>query len=73
LDDVEMESPIAQGTRKAPPRQAQKAKSPAELPHAAGFRWVHANIQTLQARIAVMDSQLDDLMEEVQALEASLL
>jgi hypothetical protein len=68
-----MESPIAQGTHKAPLHQVQKAKSPAEPPHAAGFRWVRANIRTLQACVAAMDSQLDDLMEEVQALEASLL
>jgi hypothetical protein len=68
-----MESPVAQGTRKAPPHQVQKAKSPAEPPHAARFRRVRANIWTLQARVATMDLQLDDLMEEVQALEASLL
>jgi hypothetical protein len=67
-----MESPVAQGTRKAPPRQAQKAKSPAELPHAAGFCRVRANIRTLQACIAMMDLQLDELMEDVQALEASI-
>jgi hypothetical protein len=68
-----MESPVVQGTRKAPPRQAQTAKSPAEAPHTTGFRRVRANIRTLQARVATMGSQLDDLMEEVQALEASLL
>jgi hypothetical protein len=72
LNDVEMESPVAQGTRKAPPHQAQKAKSRAEPPHATGFCRVHANIRTLQACIATMDSQLDELMEDVQALEASL-
>jgi hypothetical protein len=66
-----MESPITQGTCKAPLHKAQKAKSPVEPPHAR-FRQVHANIWTLQGRIAVMDSQLDDLLEDVQALEASL-
>jgi hypothetical protein len=70
---MEMESPVAQGTRKAEPRKTQKAKSPIEPPHAAAFCQVRANIQTLQARVAAMDSQLDDLMEDVQALEASLL
>jgi hypothetical protein len=67
-----MESPVVQGKRKAEPRKTQKAKSPAEPLHTAGFRRVRANIRTLQAHIATMDSQLDELMEDVQALEASL-
>jgi hypothetical protein len=67
-----MESPVAQDKCKAPLRQAQKAKSPVEPPHAVEFRRVHTHIRTLQARITAMDSQLDELMEDVQALEASL-
>jgi hypothetical protein len=69
---MEMESPIAQGTHKALPCKVQKAKSLIEPPHTTGFHRVCTNIKTLQACIAAMDSQLDELMEDVQALEASL-
>jgi hypothetical protein len=67
-----MELPIIQGTRKALPHKVQKAKSPVKPPHTTVFCRIHTHIQTLQACITAMDSQLDELMEDAQALEASL-
>jgi hypothetical protein len=46
-DNMEMESPVTQGKRKAEPHKTQKAKSPIKLPHTAGFHQVCANIWTL--------------------------
>jgi hypothetical protein len=48
LDNMEMESPVAQGKRKAEPRNTRRAtRSPVDLPHTAGFAQTCASFKAV--------------------------